>query len=392
MLKKIMKLAAHTRRNMSLLASSVALCCGLINTALAIPFDRISQVFFFGDSLTDSGYNDYFPTDSFPTFVNHKAPTFTTFGGYTWAQYVARDIKGLALTSPLQYPYVPISPPFHPNDVVTNNTTPPTTALCPSPACPVSGLLTGVDYAASGSSTNSIGFGITWAPSLHAQVNQFLTNSGGKLDPNALYFIWSGANDLLTVFSSSSTSPLFQLLLLQAAQTAANNIAHEVVRLNEHGAKRIVVLSLPNIGYTPLINDLVTVKLAPPTLPGDMKTATFTFNSMLNQQLGEVIKKRKKHGIKILYIDVYDLLDNVILATKAGKPFEVGGKEFYFTNYNSPRCGYAVPLMTGQIPQYIPALICGETSDGYIFADDLHPTNKAHRLLSLAVEEEIRFW
>lgn len=383
MLKKIMKLAVRLGTNLSLVLSSTVLCWGLINATHAIPLKTISQVYFFGDSLTDSGYNDYFLTPA------GKAPTFTTYEGYTWSQYIARDIKGFALTSPTQYPYLPIAPPFHPVDEVTNNTTPPTASLCDGGVCPVSGLLTGINYAAAGSSTNGIGFGLPWAPSLHSQIDQFLENSGGRLDPNALYFIWSGANDLLTVFSTSSTSPIFQLLLLEAADTAAKNIAHEVARLTEHGARRVVVLSLPNIGYTPLINDLVTDLLAPPTLPADIKTASFTFNSMLNQQLGKVIKK---HGTQVLYIDVYSLLDNVILATKAGKPYKVGRKSFRFTNYNTPVCGYVVPPAPYTIPQYVPAINCTNHSEGHIFADDLHPTNKANRLLALVVKEEIRRW
>ncbi|AUH71988.1 SGNH/GDSL hydrolase family protein [Legionella sainthelensi] len=376
MLKKVMK---HIQRNISRSARLAVVCLSLVNSAHAIPFDRISQVYFFGDSLTDSGYNDYFPTPP------GKAPTFTTYEGYTWSQYVARDIKGFALTSPTQYP---ITYPNLPNDEVTNNTTPPIQSQCPSPACPVSGMLKGVDYAAGGSSTNSIGFGLKWAPSLHAQVNQFLTTHP-TIDPKAMIFIWSGANDLLTVFSTSSTSPIFQLLLLETANAAAKNIAEEIALLSKHGAKRVVVLSLPNIGYTPFINDLVTVGLAPPSLPGDMKTATFTFNSMLNQELGRV---KAKYGTKILYVDVYDLLDNVILATKAGKPYVIGGESFYFTNYNSPVCGYVVPLTPGVLPSYVSAIVCTMGSNGYVFADELHPTDMAHRLLSIAVEQQIRRW
>lgn len=46
---------------------------------------------------------------------------------------------------------------------------------------------------------------------------------------------------------------------------------------------------------------------------------------MLNQELGRV---KAKYGTKILYVDVYDLLDNVILATKAGKPYVIGESPF----------------------------------------------------------------
>lgn len=381
MLNKIGKLAANTGMRLSLLAGSIVFSCALINTAQAIPFNSISEVYFFGDSLTDGGFNDYFPTPS------GKAPTSTTYQGYTWAQYIARDIKKFTLPSPLQYPYDPVSPPYHPVDPITNNTTPIDTALCGGP-CPVSGLLTGVNYACSGSATNSIGNIFLWAPSLHAQVQQFVSTHP-TLNPNAVYFIWSGANDLLKVLASSATSPLFEFLMLQASSTAANNVAQEVAFLSAHGAKRVVVMSLPNLGYTPLINDLINDFLAPPSYTASLKTLTFTFNSMLNQQLGKVIAQ---YGTKILYFDTYDLLDNVMLATKAGRPYSVGGESFMFTNYTSPVCGYEIPPAPYVVPVYVPAIECTQGSNGYLFADDVHPTDQAHRLLSLAVEQKILGW
>ncbi len=191
MLNKIGSGTAYSKMSVLLLAGALIFS----NAVQAIPFSSISQVYFFGDSLTDSGYNDYFPTPS------GKAPTFTTYQGFTWAQYIANDIKNFALPDSSQYPYVPVNPPYHPNDVITNNTTPVNPILCPGNACPVSGLLDGVNYACSGSTTSSIGNGIPWAPSLHAQIQQFFTTTP-TLDPNAVYFIWSGANDLLTVINS----------------------------------------------------------------------------------------------------------------------------------------------------------------------------------------------
>jgi outer membrane lipase/esterase len=227
------------------------------------------------------------------------------------------------------------------------------------------------------------------------QVQQFV-QTHPTLDPNAVYFIWSGANDLLTVLANTSpTSPVLQLLLLQAANTAANNVAQQVALLSAHGAKRVVVLSLPNIGYTPLINDMVTSQLVPASTPGLVKTITFTFNSMLNQQLGSVIAN---YHTQILYIDVFDILDNVILATKAGQSYLVGGQSFTFVNYNSPVCNYIIPPSPGVAAVYVPAIDCNmsssssDSANGYIFADDVHPTGEAHRLLSLVVEQKLMNW
>jgi outer membrane lipase/esterase len=355
MLKQLTKLAVCAKVQMTILASTAVLCCSLTNTAQALPFNQISQVYFFGDSLSDSGFNNLFP--GLPV---GKAPTFTTFGGHTWSQYVARDIKGFV------FPTYPAGVP----DTITNNTTP----LIPG-TWPVNPILTGVDYAAGGSTTNSTGVGEVWAPSLHTQIAHFLATSPAQLDPKAVYFIWEGANDLLALFSGPMPT---QVQFIAAANTAATNIAGEVAALSARGAKRIVVMSLPNIGYTPLIAGIAAANNIP-TLPATMKTVTFTFNSILNQQLGKVISR---YGIKVLYVDVYDLLDNVIIATKAGRPYVVGGESFQFVNFTDPACG--------NVPS---AIFCPSgTPTGYLFADTLHPTDMGHRLLSLQVETDILGW
>lgn len=339
-------------KKLLLLLSSVF----VMNVAQAIPFDSISQVYFFGDSLTDSGYNDLW---SFPPLPPGKQPTFTTYGGYIWSQHIAHDIKG--------YP-LPVYPGPNPPDLITNN------GEYPVPGY-VSATLHGIDYAAAGSTTNAGGFGEPWAPSLKTQVTYFL-GTHPTLDPKAVYFVWSGANDILAAITSSPMPS--QLKLLQVVNQAAINIANEVEALMLHGAKRVVVLSLPNIGYTPLIADLAA-ETHMPTLPATMKTLTFTFNSMLNTQLGNVTKR---YGIKVLYFDVYDLLDSVIASTKAGIPYVVGGQSFLFVNYLDPACG-ATPT----------AILCpAGTPTNYIFADTLHPTGMAHKLLSLAVETQLAAW
>jgi outer membrane lipase/esterase len=346
------------KKLMAIVAGATVISCGLPGVAQAIPFSSISQVYFFGDSLTDSGFNDLW---TFPApLPTGKAPTFTTFGGYTWAQYVARDIKGFML---------PVYPGPTPPDKITNNSIEVVPFF-------VSGTLNGIDYACGGSTTNSTGLGETWAPSLHKQVTYYLSKSGGTADPRAVYFIWSGANDILTLLSGATLPTELQLLM--TAQTAAINIANDAALLSSKGAKRIVVVTLPNLGITPLITG-TAAELHLPGLPGELKTITFTFNSMLNQELGRVVSK---YGTKIILIDSYTLLDNVILATKAGKPYVVAGQSFKFVNYTSPACSTVTT-----------SIYCPSTApQGYVFADTLHPTNEAHRVLSLQVEEQIKSW
>lgn len=361
MLKKLRKLIlCSTKKTVVILTSTIFFCCGLLNVTQAINLQTITQIYFFGDSLTDGGFNDLWPTQGIPgqPLPAGKAPTFTTYGGYTWAQYIARDLKGFQL---------PVYPGPSVPDQITNN------SIYPVPNF-VSGTLTGINYAAAGSTTNSIGFSETWAPSLHQQVAQYLGSlaPGQRLDPNAVYFIWSGANDFLTLLFSS----LFptEVQLLTTASNAAMNIANEVALLSAQGAKRIVVLSLPNFGLAPF-----ATHLGNPVLIANLKTISFTFNSMLNTQLGNVIKR---YDTKILYVDVYTLLENVINATKAGNPYVVAGQAFRFINFSDAACSTVVS-----------AIYCPSTApNGYIFADELHPTDMTHRLLSLQVETLMQAW
>lgn len=339
------------------MAQAVVLC-SFANAAHALPYGSISQVYFFGDSLTDSGFNDLW---SFPTpLPAGKAPTFTTFGGYTWSQYVARDVKGFVL---------PIYPGPSPADTITNNSIETVPGF-------VSGTLQGIDYAAAGSTTNSTGFNETWAPSLVQQVTYYLATHGQAADPNAVYFLWSGANDILTVLTGA-TFPT-QLQLLVTASTAATNIANEVTALAQKGGRYFVVFALPNLGQVPLITEEATA-LNMPTLPAQMKTLTFSFNSFLNQALGAVIAR---YGVSVIYVDVYDLLDNVISDVQAGVPYTIAGQSFNFINYTNPACSTVSSAI------YCPS----SAPSGYVFADVLHPTDMAHRVISLEVETLIQNW
>lgn len=326
-------------------------------SAQAIPYNQIGRMYFFGDSLTDSGFNDLWPTianpPTFPPLPPGKAPTFTTFGGYIWSQYIMRDIKGFVL---------PVYPGPVPPDTLSNN------SCCVVPGFS-SGTLLGANYASAGSTTNGPGLTETWAPSLKTQVQTFLTTPGQVIYPNDLIFIWEGANDILTTLLTTPD----QLSLLTTANVASTNIADQVELLAQHGAKRFVVISLPNIGRSPLISGFGI-----PELVQQMKNLSFTFDSMLNQQLGRVISR---YHVQILYVDVYSLLDKVINSSNAGVPFYVQGQPFLFTNTTTAACGVGVP-----------AVYCTTGSDGHIFADFLHPTDMAHRLIAMDIEAEIMNW
>jgi len=356
MLKKI--------RNMTLLATLLSLSV----QSYALPLKDITQLYFFGDSLTDSGFNDLWPTIASPPQVPilpaGKAPTFTS--GYTWAQYVARDIKGLPL--PGAYP----NP--QPADTLTNNSIYARTPITGF----VSGTLQGSNYAAGGSRTHESGVSSTvWAPSLQQQIAYYLSGAEQTLDPQAIYFIWSGANDLLGLLFSAPPFPTQEQFLV-AANAAAISITSEVAALSARGAKRIVVLNLPNLGVTPLMSQLAALYQLP-TLPNEMQALTVGFNTLLSTELNSIDSTSET---KVLYIDIYSILGSIIESTKAGQPYQVAGHTFLFTNYTEPACAPASSAL------YCPS----NAPTHYIFADALHPTDMQHQLLALFVEMQIEQW
>ncbi|WP_454784247.1 SGNH/GDSL hydrolase family protein [Legionella sp. WA2024007413] len=363
MVTKIRKMILHAKTQLVVLMSMFSLCCMLPQNALAIPLNKITKVYFFGDSLSDSGFNNTF------TLINgipDKAPTFTTFNGYTWAQYVAHDIMGTPLLPPgTLFPTT--------NDKMTNNTTPIFVDPSKPPAPPIVPLPNGFNFACGGSRTVAEpGIDFYWAPSVQRQVQNYLSSAPQKLDPNAMFFIWSGANDMLYGISAQ----LNPIAFMQLIDVTTTQIVQQIEVLSARGAKRVVVLSLPNIGVTPFINQLA-VAIGDPSLPGAIKNLSFMFNSLLNQKLGAVAKR---HKVKILYFDTYAALDNLISNAQAGEPTVISGISFLFQNVTTPVC--TAPL----------AILCQQTSNNYLFADSVHPTDMAHHALALEVENQIRQW
>ncbi|WP_043874109.1 SGNH/GDSL hydrolase family protein [Legionella massiliensis] len=343
-----------------------------------MPFSQVSQVYFFGDSLIDSGFSNN-ATSLFG--IPNKAPTFTTFGGYIWSQYIAHDVKGFPL---------PVGPFPTTSDLITNNTTP---LVLPSFGAVIPDL-NGVDYGCGGSMTGSNpGYGISWAPSLIQQVSNYLAHAPKKLDSNAIYFIWAGSNDMLV---SVIQNPLpSQAQILQTANIAATNIASQVAALSARGARKIVVMSLPNFGISPFATELATSTNIP-TIPVTLKKMSYFFNVLLNQRLGQVITdfntspqitsvvayskqiSQPSTGLQVVIIDAYKLVTDVIEASRAGRPYLIRGQSFFFTNTTDPACGKGVE-----------ALACMAPADGYFFADTVHPSGTAHQGIALIVEDAI---
>lgn len=82
-------------------------------------------------------------------------------------------------------------------------------------------------------------------PSVQTQVNGYLASNGGAADPNTLYTVWGGANDALYAAATGDFA---------AVPAAAASIASIADQLMNAGATSVLIMNLPNIGFTPRQN------------------------------------------------------------------------------------------------------------------------------------------
>ena len=102
--------------------------------------------------------------------------------------------------------------------------------------------------------------GVTYFPRLDAQIDQYLASNAGRANPNALFTVLSGANDIFAAITGERNSmgvvtraPIWTNSALISAGSAgvAGAVITNVARLQSVGANYIVVFNLPDLGRTP---------------------------------------------------------------------------------------------------------------------------------------------
>ena len=165
---------------------------------------------------------------------------------------------------------------------------------------------------------------------------QDLNDAGGKADPNALYFVWGGANDYLTKDDPTA---------------AAQNVAGYVNELAGVGATHFLVPNIGDLGRTPdaIANNNVA----------NAHNFSVAFNTALATQLGSVASHFP--GIDIVQFDTYSFLNNIIQ----------NPANFGFSDVQNPCIGGP----NGPV--------CGDPGS-FLFWDTVHPTTRADSFLGAA--------
>lgn len=179
------------------------------------------------------------------------------------------------------------------------------------------------------------------ATDIRGQLRRYLDSSAKPLDPEVLFVVWGGANDLLAAGCAPGRD---------AATTAAAAMRASVDELAAAGARTVIVANLPDVGHAPI------VRAQGPACTQTARRLTGEFNMALERGMRDVEARR---GVRILLLDVFGLAERVI-----ADPSAAGLRD------GSDRC---------------PPGAC----DGALFADALHPSAGAHAIIAEAALREL---
>ncbi|GLQ51503.1 autotransporter domain-containing protein [Dyella flava] len=196
-------------------------------------------------------------------------------------------------------------------------------------------------------------------PTITDQVDTYLA-SHPTLNSHALYTMWGGAND---IFYATTTPATAQTQIVAAAQQEVKLLGE----MQAAGAKNILVFNLPNIGLTPEAQE------AGASAASSLTTLSVIYNGQLNAGIGKL-------GMGIIPVNAFALLSQVIAS-----PGRYG-----FTNVTTPACGVGSDsVLCGPQGSGLPYTYASGTNNTYLFADGVHPTTGADKMLAQVVLSEL---
>jgi len=176
------------------------------------------------------------------------------------------------------------------------------------------------------------------------QINDYLASHAA--DPNALYILWGGGNDLFDDYRPQSVTD------------TATRVGLLIISLANAGARNFLVPNVPPLGAVPN-------SFGDPNRVAGLDQASASYRTQLSLAVGSVVSGFKGNGITI---HVYNLDVWLGMIRVLGQP-----AKYNFVNTIDSAQGAS-----------------GVNPDQYVFWDDIHPTtgghhelaNEANRLLS----------
>jgi len=193
-----------------------------------------------------------------------------------------------------------------------------------------------------------------------AQIGGLWAPANPLADPNALYVIAAGGNDMRDARSAYTTnSAADQAGRQAAAAAAANNLAVGLALLASKGAKNILLANLPDLGLTPEAA-LLGLQSASSDASARFNAQIAALEVLAETNLGLDVRLLDLAGIGLAIFN--DALNN-------------GGAKFGITNVFTP-CG-SFPGSIG--------ISCSVSA----FSDALHPSARTHAIFGLAALQAV---
>ncbi len=288
-------------------------CCTIVFLGLQLLACCHADLHFFGDSLSEAGNFSIATGGALPPAPLYFNGRFSD--GPSWADYLAK-----ALDEPT----------------------------------PLPSLIGGNNYAFNGA--RAAGASPYGTPDLVTQVESYLLANNGEADPDDIFVIWAGANDIF--FGATSGESNFVPAAIQAISGAIRD-------LYQAGARNIVVLDLPLLGETPFFNSV-------PPASSALNSATTAFNSLLSAQLHSLRSELRR--IRIADVQVSRLFQAV---TRSPRLFSLRNVVDSATLFD-PVTGLGYALAPNVDPSR------------YLFWDSVHPTTKGHKIIAAYAFIDIR--
>nr|VDD24738.1 unnamed protein product [Brassica oleracea] len=308
----------------------------------------IPGVIAFGDSIVDSGNNNNLRTIlkcNFPPYGQDFRGKFATgrfTDGRVPSDFVAERL-GIAKTIPAYL----------------------------DPALEGKDLLKGINFASGGSGYDPLTAKIVRVVSLEDQLKYFQEykekikaivgeEKAKFMVENSLYLVVASSNDLAHTYIARS----LRYNITEYPDYLADMSSKFVKKLYGLGARRIAVFSAVPVGCLPSRRTLNGVKRK---CSENLNKMALQFNAKLSP--GLVALRKKSPGSKIVFVDVYDILHNMI----------ENPKKYGFEVANRGCCGtglFEVLILCNKINPFT----CKNASS-HVFWDSYHPTEKAYQVI-----------
>ncbi len=188
---------------------------------------------------------------------------------------------------------------------------------------------------------------------LAVQTARFRDDFHGVAPPDATFALWIGGDDLndaLAALAVDQTGATSQAILEAAVAAVATNIQS----LWLSGARTFLVLNIPNLALTP------AVRAAGPAAEAGASYLTMAYNSGLNGALDGL---EALPGIRFVRLDADALLTDIVADPAAAGLTNVEDACLTFGVVRNPFC---------------------RAPNDYLFWDGIHPTKAGHRLVAEA--------